>query len=113
MRNETQFANEASFMKANVARCLLVTPSLAACAHNRDGARLTGEHARYGVEATAGGIQLPTPPGGALENFPSTVRFDNANGFVVEGGIARFEGPGICAGCEQPCAVVKLAQVWR
>lgn len=81
-------------MKLNVARWLAVALGVAVlgCVESKHGARVTGEYTRYGAQMSQGGYVLPTLPEGALTSFPSTVRFVSANGFEVDGGIARYEG---------------------
>ena len=55
------------------------------CTQNKRGPTVIGEFTRYGAQMSQGGYVFPALPDSLLTTFPSVVRFDNANGFHVEG----------------------------
>jgi hypothetical protein len=81
-------------MKRNLTRSLLVAAGLAAlaCTQNKRGPKVIGEFHRYGTQMSQGGMVLPELPDAQLTNFPSAVKFDNANGFQVDGGAFEIRG---------------------
>ena len=81
-------------MKRSMTRSIFLAASLAAigCAQNKRGPMVTGEFTRYGAQMSQGGVALPQLPNAMLTNFPSVVRFDNANGFQVDAGVFKMQG---------------------
>ena len=51
------------------------------CPQPKRGPTVTGEFTRYRAEMSQGGQILPELPNAVLTDFPSVVRFENANGF--------------------------------
>ena len=82
-------------MTTRLSRCILgaMAVSALACARHTRSTPLPGEYTRASARLMEGGQVLPVPTDGQFgTSFPSSVRLDNTNGFVVESGDAQLNG---------------------